>query len=157
MKAIRSAAEMRSDVDRNDIDGTWIQVDAPLSPGNSGGPLINGAGQLVGMSTLASGGGRAQNLNFGISVTDVRNAIKYSVGVVPVPLPSGVGRIRMEEEGPSRKPDSGSSGGGGRGLVRQEVSQEALNKFVNLGVRDYDKLVSGMRGEKTRLSPSLAK
>lgn len=154
VSAIRSAAEMRSDVNRNDIDGTWIQVDAPLSPGNSGGPLINSAGQLVGMSTLASGGGRAQNLNFGISVTDVRNAIKFSVGVVPVPLPSGVGRIRMEEEGPSRKPETGSSGGG-RGLVRQEISQEALNKFVNLGVRDYDKLLSGMRGEKTRLSSEL--
>lgn len=153
VSAIRSATEMRADVNRNDIDGTWIQVDAPLSPGNSGGPLINSAGQLVGMSTLASGGGRAQNLNFGISVTDVRNAIKFASGVVPVPLASGVGKIRMEEEGSPKKPESGS--GGGRGLIRQEISQEALNKFVNLGVRDYDKLLSGMRGEKTRLSSEL--
>ncbi|HET9518354.1 MAG TPA: trypsin-like peptidase domain-containing protein, partial [Actinoplanes sp.] len=30
---------------------TMIQFDAPINPGNSGGPLINSAGQVVGLTT----------------------------------------------------------------------------------------------------------
>ncbi|MFO0940215.1 MAG: S1C family serine protease [Pirellulales bacterium] len=154
VSAIRSAEEMRSDVNKSDVDGTWIQVDAPLSPGNSGGPLINGSGKLVGMSTLASGGGRAQNLNFGISANDVRNAIKYAEGVVAVPLTNGVGRIKMDEDGPDNRPNP-KGGKGGSVLARGKVPTESIAKYVNSTVRDYDKLLSGLRGEKSRLSSEL--
>jgi S1-C subfamily serine protease len=156
ISAIRSAAEMQSDVNRSEVGGTWIQVDAPLSPGNSGGPLINSTGQLVGMSTLASGGGRAQNLNFGISVTDVRNAIKYADGVPPIPLSAGIGKVRMESKSEKRGPSGGESDGSGPNMARREVTPEILAKYVNTGVRDYDKLVGVMRTEKTRLSNELS-
>jgi S1-C subfamily serine protease len=35
-----------------------IQTNAPIQPGDSGGPLINGNGQVIGMDTAASGGRR---------------------------------------------------------------------------------------------------
>ena len=31
-----------------------IQVDAPIKPGDSGGPVVNNAGQVVGMNTAAT-------------------------------------------------------------------------------------------------------
>jgi len=34
-----------------------IQIDAPIQPGDSGGALINSAGQIIGMNTAAAGGG----------------------------------------------------------------------------------------------------
>ena len=74
VSAIRTADEMQKELGDSSRKGTWIQVDAALSPGNSGGPLVNAKGEFVAMSTLASSG-IAQNINFGISVEDIREAI----------------------------------------------------------------------------------
>ena len=43
-----------------------LQTDAPINPGNSGGPLINDAGQVVGINTLMID--RAQGLGFAIPI-----------------------------------------------------------------------------------------
>jgi S1-C subfamily serine protease len=38
--------------------GGMIQINAPIKPGDSGGPLLNSSGQAIGMDTAASGGRR---------------------------------------------------------------------------------------------------
>jgi len=50
--------------------GAWIQTTAPISPGNSGGPLVNMRGEVVAANTLVFL--RGQNLNFSISSVDTK-------------------------------------------------------------------------------------
>ncbi|MCD4727184.1 MAG: trypsin-like peptidase domain-containing protein, partial [Pirellulales bacterium] len=56
-----------------DVEATWIQTSAPISPGNSGGPLINTRGEVVGINTFVSTVG--QNLNFSICIQHMKKFI----------------------------------------------------------------------------------
>ena len=49
-----------------------IQTDAPINRGNSGGPLANAAGEVIGMNTLSigAGGNSVENLGFAIPIDD---------------------------------------------------------------------------------------
>lgn len=49
-----------------------IQLDAALNPGNSGGPLINQSGQVIGVTTFKLKG--FENLNFAVTSNEVRKA-----------------------------------------------------------------------------------
>ena len=51
-----------------------IQTDAAINPGNSGGPLVNAAGQVVGVNTAIIGD--AQNIGFSISIDQVKPLIE---------------------------------------------------------------------------------
>ena len=51
-----------------------IQTDAAINRGNSGGPILNLAGQVVGMNTATVSG--AQNIGFAIPINKVRRAIQ---------------------------------------------------------------------------------
>lgn len=48
-----------------------IQITASISPGSSGGAVVNSKGELIGISTYSAAQG--QNLNFAISIRDIRN------------------------------------------------------------------------------------
>ena len=50
---------------------TWLQTDAAINPGNSGGPLVNLAGEVVGINTR--GVFYAENIGFSIPVDIVRS------------------------------------------------------------------------------------
>ena len=50
-----------------------IMHTAPMSAGNSGGPLVNQYGEVLGINTLSSGGTDAQNLNYAVKIDEVDN------------------------------------------------------------------------------------
>lgn len=50
-----------------------IQTDAPISPGNSGGPLLNSKGEVIGINTAIAQEG--QNIGFAIPVNVVKGLI----------------------------------------------------------------------------------
>lgn len=80
-----------------DLDAQWLQTTAPISPGNSGGPLVNGRGEVVGINTWVHALG--QNLNFALSAVHVKPMIAaagaaiHPLAELPKPRP-------QHQEGP---------------------------------------------------------
>ena len=50
-----------------------IQTDAAINRGNSGGPLLNGAGQVIGMNVAVADG--TENIGFAIPANLVRDVL----------------------------------------------------------------------------------
>ena len=101
VSAIRTGTEIR-DIAMEDADGserleaaldfsediTWIQTSSPISPGNSGGPLINSLGEVVGINTWIQTD--AQNINFALSSESLQQLIDNRQGLQPLAmLPAG--------------------------------------------------------------------
>jgi serine protease Do len=61
-----------SSSDTEDLDDLF-QTDAAINEGNSGGPLVNLNGQVIGINTAIAGD--AQNIGFAIPINDVRGLI----------------------------------------------------------------------------------
>ncbi|MDQ1505619.1 MAG: serine protease Do [Actinomycetota bacterium] len=51
-----------------------LQTDTAINPGNSGGPLVNSAGEVVGINTAVAGD--AQNIGFSIAITPAKPIIE---------------------------------------------------------------------------------
>lgn len=56
----------------------WIHADLRLAPGNSGGPLADTAGEVVGINTMIAG-----RLALAIPINDVRRFVAMSVAGAP--------------------------------------------------------------------------
>jgi S1-C subfamily serine protease len=65
-----------------------LQTDAPIAPGNSGGPLVDAAGTVIGMDTAAASAGTGASLGFAIPADTIQavageiTAHKHAPGLV---------------------------------------------------------------------------
>lgn len=69
-RGIEAGSPLEGFVERLD---NVIQTDAAINPGNSGGPLINSAGQVIGINTAIASG--AENIGFAIPINVVKEAL----------------------------------------------------------------------------------
>jgi S1-C subfamily serine protease len=61
--------------------GTWIQMDTTINHGNSGGPLINRAGLVVGINTLGFAGTGTPGINFALSAKELAGIVHERLGI----------------------------------------------------------------------------
>lgn len=117
-----------------------IQTDAAINPGNSGGPLLNSAGQVIGVNVATTEG--AQNIGFAIPINSVKQIVEEFVekGTVSRPflgiryrfiskdvailneVPQGAYIQEVLEGGPAQK------AGVREGDIITKINSEAINE-----------------------------
>lgn len=114
--------EIRSLTDRA-IEGV-IQTDAATNPGNSGGPLLDSAGRLIGVNTqIASPSGASAGIGFAIPVDTVNR-------IVPELIRHG--RIQRPMLGVVTWPDGVARRLGLRGVLLREVQPGSTAEHAGL-------------------------
>jgi serine protease Do len=113
----------------------FIQTDAAISFGNSGGPLVNSRGQVVGITTAISS--QATNIGFAIPIsqvisvlTQLRERGRVARGYAGIVLTSATPRLQKALQLASD-----------RGALVQDVSPET--PAARAGLRPYD-LITGI-------------
>ena len=105
-----------------------IQTDAALNPGNSGGPLLDTSGRMIGMNVaIATKSGQNAGLGFAIPINRIARYVpeliasgkitRPDIGIVAVmETPEGLQIVRTNENGPAAK-----AGLRGWQVVRRQV------------------------------------
>lgn len=76
----------------------WIQMDTPIAPGNSGGPLVDLSGKVVGINTR---GIQGQSLNFAIPINTANQVVAE---ILKTATPEKKGRVDRSDLGIDLKP-----------------------------------------------------
>ena len=114
--------------DKSEHFATVVQMQTPISTGNSGGPLFSGKGKVVGVNTLMQGEG--QNLNFAVAVDHVKKFIKDNPNVTKI---NPIGAV-IKQDYPNAKTQDYNK----NGIVDTWYIDEDNNGKIDLGFVDDD-------------------
>lgn len=84
-----------------------LQHSAPLSPGYSGGPLLDEQGRVVGANSAGLSAEAGQNVNFAVAAVHVRALVERPVGPSKVLVPPAPDHSRALEAGRAWTPPAG--------------------------------------------------
>lgn len=111
--------------------GVLLQTTTPISQGNSGGPLINTDGIVVGMNTLVSTVG--QNLNFAVSCVELNKANASQVNASVTPLAISTSTKKSKPAAPEKSNEVA-------------VTDQAIRRYVE----ETKRLESGLKNDVAR-------
>ncbi|WP_232683781.1 S1C family serine protease [Leuconostoc mesenteroides] len=151
ISAKKRLVEATSENGQNYGGSTVIQTDAAINPGNSGGPLINFAGQVIGINSMklstSSSGTSVEGIGFAIPSDQVVDIVNKLVKDGKVTRPAiGISLINLSEVTASEQkstlkiPDSVTGGVVVMSLTNNGPADKA-------GLKKYDVIV-GINGKK---------
>jgi S1-C subfamily serine protease len=133
VSAVRQGGEL---AEADKLPGTWIQTTAPISPGNSGGPLVNREGKVIAMNTMVLLIG--QNLNFAISSVDVADALHKAKAQQLVSLTDGAAKTKSKEHHPSKSRHE---------LDAKDLPAASFDEFISEAQKHYHDAVAAARSK----------
>ncbi len=119
-------------------DAEYLQIDAAISPGNSGGPLFNLRGEVIGINTSKVTAGNVENIGFSISSKTFKPVVEDIITRLPnVKLGIGITGAAVS--------DLTSNEGLPKGVLVVSVTDGAPAALA--GIEPYD-IITEFDGEK---------
>jgi len=136
-----------------------IQTDAAINPGNSGGPLVNMAGEVIGINTAVDVQG--QSLGFAIPINDVKSGIESVAAGGKISRPMlGIRYVTITPELASANQMSVNKGAlVTRGATASELAVTPGGPADKAGIKENDIIttVDGKIVDETATIPSILK
>jgi S1-C subfamily serine protease len=132
-----------------------IQTDAAMNPGNSGGPLLDTSGRMIGMNVaIASMSGQSSGVGFAIPANRIRQIVpqliqngkvtRADIGIIAVnEIDQGLQIVRTNKGGPADR-----AGLRGWTLVRRQVKRGPLTYNVEQEDRSQADVIVAVDGKE---------
>jgi serine protease Do len=123
-----------------------FQTDAAINQGNSGGPLVNSGGQVIGINTAVAGGD-AQNIGFAIPINDAKGLIDGILANGKLQRPYlGVQYVQLNQQTAKELEISQTEGAyisnsNGQGVVKDSPADKAGLKPKDIIIKINDEKV----------------
>jgi S1-C subfamily serine protease len=144
ISALGQSITVRDSIGHSERLTNLIQTNAALQPGNSGGPLIDAAGRVIGMNTAAAAGTpfSTANVGFAIPINAANSIVQQIQGGrestnVQLGATAFLG-VRLQPDDSANSPGGGSGGNipAGSGALIISVNSGSPAKAAGLGAGD---------------------